>query len=439
MTRLFYATVWILVYLALTFAPLIFMMFSQGREGRGFWREFSVALGFLGLAMIGLQFMLTARFRPLVRPYGIDVVYHFHRQISQVGFFLIIAHVVILIVISPFVQENMLNLSQAPARMQYGVAAVVFLMLVIFLSVRRLGLGLKYESWRLTHSIFATIAVVLAMLHVLGVGYYIDTPAQRGLWITLGAIWIGTLLYIRVVKPLLMLRQPYTIEEVREERGETYTVVFKPEGHKGFQFRPGQFAWLTVWNTPFSVQEHPFSLSSSSMKPGRLEMAIKELGDFTSTVKDLKPGTRAYLDGPYGMFSVDYIQAPGYVFLGGGVGITPIMSNLRTLADRRDQRPLYLFYGNRDLESATFREEIEELQSQLNLKVVYVLEKPHDGWEGETGFITPDLLSRYLPADRMELVYMVCGPVLMLDAVENALDTLGIDPGKVLSENFNLV
>src|SRR5262249_56138601 len=76
--------------------------------------------------------------------------------------------------------------------------------------------------------------------------------------------WIGLLLYIRVIKPVYLLRRPYRIVSVRQERGDTLTLVMKPDGHGGFRFTPGQFAWLTVGRTPFRIAGHPFSFSSSA-------------------------------------------------------------------------------------------------------------------------------------------------------------------------------
>jgi predicted ferric reductase len=147
----------------------------------------------------------------------------------------------------------------------------------------------------------------------------------------------------------------------------------------GFRFEPGQFAWITVGKSPFAITRHPFSISSSAEKTGRVAMSIKAAGDFTRKIGRLQPGAAAYLDGPYGAFTVDRHNGPGFVFIGAGVGITPLMSMLRTMADRRDPRPCYLFFGNREWEGVAFREEIEELESRLNLEVVHVLSRPPEG------------------------------------------------------------
>lgn len=89
-----------------------------------------------------------------------------------------------------------------------------------------------------------------------------------------------------------------------------------------------------------------------------MEIAIKALGDFTSTVHRLSPGTAVYLDGPHGVFSMDRDEGPGFGFIAGGVGITGLISMLRTMADRGDVRPAVLVYANGDWEGVVFREEL---------------------------------------------------------------------------------
>jgi len=92
---------WIGFYLALALTPLFALLAGPEIPGRGFWREFSVALGFAGLSMMGLQFFLTGRFRGITSPYGIDVVYYFHRAISLVAFIFLFLHPAILVLSAP--------------------------------------------------------------------------------------------------------------------------------------------------------------------------------------------------------------------------------------------------------------------------------------------------------------------------------------------------
>ncbi len=443
LNRIFQGIFWVLVYLFLTLLPVLVMFLPPRPPGREFIREFSVALGFVGLAMMALQFALTARFKTIKAPYGADVVYHFHRQISILAFVLILVHPILLFIpqIHPVSILNIFS-PDTPWRARFAVTSLLALSGLIVMALWRKPLKIEYTRWRIWHGMLATAAVAFAMLHVLGVNWYINEPWKRLLWAGYSIFFVGLLFYTRVWKPWQLLRTPYRVREVKAERGGSWSLVLEPDGHAGLQFHPGQFAWITAFNSPFKDAEHPFSFSSAPASDGSVRFTIKELGDFTQRIKELKPGDKVYVDGPYGAFSIDrHPDAKEFVFIAGGVGITPMVSMLHTLAQRNDQRPLLLIYGGRDLESLTLIEEIEELKNRLNLRVVYVLEKPPAGWEGETGYITRKVLERWLPPERRKdrTEIFVCGPLPMMNSVEDSLTKMGFFSGDVHSERFDLV
>jgi predicted ferric reductase len=429
---------WSGVYLVLVAVPLVVLLAGTPPASRGFWRELSAALGYAGMAMVGIQFALTARFRRATAPFGVDVIYYFHRNISLMAAGIIIAHVAILFAIDPRTRA-LLNVAAAPWRARAAMAAAAALAVLIAASLFRKRLGIGYEAWRRWHGALAVLAVLCALIHIELVSHYIEAPAKRVLWTVYSACWLGLLVHVRLLRPWSQLRHPYVVDSLRPERGSAWTVTVRPDGHDGFRFVPGQFAWLTAWVSPFAVEEHPFSFSSSAEQAGRMSFTIKELGDFTRRVRDLVPGQAVYLDGPYGAFSPDRHPAPGYVLIAGGVGITPMMSILRTFADRSDRRPIVLFYANKTWEDVIFREEIDALQQRLPLTVFHVLERPPEGWSGERGFVTRELLDRRLPAERRDLEHFICGPDPMRVAVERALYGLGVPLGRVHAERFNLV
>jgi predicted ferric reductase len=430
--------VWVIVYLLFVLAPLFALLAGSWPPARGFWTEFSVALGYAGLAMMGLQFGLTARFRYVTDPWGEDVIYHFHRQISLIAVGLVVAHALIQFVVQPELFAP-LSLFEAPWGARFAVLSICSLIVLVITALWRAKLRIGYETWHVSHIVLAVVAVTGGLLHMVGWGFYLTDPWKRGLWIGLTMFWIGLLFYVRIVKPLFMLRRPYRITEVRKERGDTTTLVMQPDGHPGFRFRPGQFGWLTVWGSPFKITGHPFSFSSSAAATdGCVEMSIRNLGDFTSKVHKVPVGQRVYLDGPYGAFTIGN-PADMHVLIAGGVGITPMMSMIRTLADRGDERPVILLYGSKDWESITFREELEALKERLNLKVVHVLQNPPAGWTGETGFINAEMFKRHLPPPYADHEYFICGPAVMMDAIEKALGEMNVPMSKYHSERYSFV
>jgi NAD(P)H-flavin reductase len=188
----------------------------------------------------------------------------------------------------------------------------------------------------------------------------------------------------------------------------------------------------------FSLTLHPFSFSSSAERD-EVEIAVKALGDFSSRVHELEPGTTVYVDGPHGVFSMDQDEGPGFGFIAGGVGITGLISMLRTMADRDDLRPAVLVYANRDWEGVAFRDELERLEGRPNISVVHVLEQPPADWTGESGYVSPELLSRHLPRGYRRFQFFICGPEPMMDAAETALVELGVPAERVHTERFDMV
>jgi predicted ferric reductase len=112
---------------------------------------------------------------------------------------------------------------------------------------------------------------------------------------------------------------------------------------------------------------------------------------------------------------------------------------IRTLADRGDARPVILLYGSKDWESITFREELEALKARLNLTIVHVLANPPVSWTGEQGFITAEVFKRHLPPAYADHEYFICGPDVMMDAIENALGELNVPVPKYHSERYSFV
>ena len=433
------ATFWIGLYLLVLLTPLAVVLLADAPPGRSFVVDFSVALGFVGLALMGLEFALCARFKAASAPFGMDAIVQFHRQISYVALVLILAHPILLFFENSKTIDS-LNVFDSPARSRLSVLAVVALLLLIATSIWRVRLHISYEAWQIMHSILAVVAVVAALLHAILVGYYLNTDWKVGLWVVYSAALVWLLVWVRFIKPFKRLRHPWRVVRVQAEPDSTWTLVVAPEGHPGFTFMPGQYAWITVNRSPFAITNHPFSFSSSSERaPGELMLSIKARGDFTSTIKDVPAGARVYVDGPHGVLSCDRYQGPGYVFIGGRVGVTPLLSMLRTLADRKDRRPCSLILASADYDSIAFRTDIEELEQQLDLTVTHVLSHPPDGWTGETGHVNADTLTRHLPDAFERYQYFVCGTADFMTEMEHSLVAVGVPFVNVHTERFDMV
>lgn len=442
-TRVLLGAALVAAYTAICLAPLAVVSIGYPAPRRPFLVELSVALGYVGLAMMTLQFTLVSRIRWLAAPFGIDILHRFHREVSFAALAFIFAHPLLLLAEDARSYLPLLDPWTAPWRARLAVGSLAALILVVALSVWRRRLRLPYEVWKVTHGGLSTAVIVLGLSHMVGVNRFTSGAGGRAVVVLVLLAVAGVLVWSRIVAPRVHLFRPWRVVDVIRERGRAVTLVVRPDGHPGWSFMPGQFAWLTVGGSPFQVtRQHPFSFSSpADVEPGgRVAVTIKELGDWTRRVGSVQPGQRIYLDGPHGSFSIDRRQAPGYVFVAGGVGITPIFSMISTMCLRDDTRPAILFYANAEWENITFRDQLEELRLYMpNLRVVHVLQSPPPGWAGERGRVTAELLARHLPRQYRSFECFVCGPESMMDSVEQALLSLGVPGYRITSERFNMV
>ena len=438
---------WASVYLVITLVPLGVILVGPVAPGRGlfapdrgFWVEFAVALGFIGLAMLGLQSILTARYPRMSATFGQDTLLQFHQQAGILAFAFILAHPAILLLSKPgylsFLDPR-IDLSRA---VELGFVVVALPVLIVS-SLWRQRLRLPYEWWRLGHGALAVMILAVGMVHVFRVHYYLGDPWNQLLWTAIVAGSMASVAYVRLIKPLALRRRPYRVVSIEPEALDVWTVSLQPETRRTIRFRAGQFAFLILDAGPFSLQQHPFSIASSARSGSRLDFTIKELGDLTDAIGLTKVGTRAYVDGPYGALTLPDGPSAGLMLIAGGIGITPIMSMLRTLHDEGHLGPLVLIYANGRQEDIAFSAELQLMAADddFDMRLVHVLAQPPADWRGETGFVTAELIARYVPSqapDRWR--YVLCGPPPMMESVERSLLDMGIPSNRIESERFDI-
>ena len=407
-----------IIFFVLLFLPAIAMLISW--IPRDIIVNVSVLLGFLGLALAGLQLIPIAKLNWLADALDMDKVYSTHHLISILAIVLVLLHPIILL--------NTSKVFRAGFALNSGWIGLAGLILIGLTSglLKRLNLG--YVPWLGLHNLLTAIILVFGLWHMFRVNYYMEIPLVRWVWIVEIIAMALIILYIRVIHPFMVGRKPFKVESVEAEPNGVYSLNLLPDGHAGVPFKAGQIAWISTGKSPWVLSRNPFSYAGSDVAPGgRVRFAIKELGDFTSTIKNLKPGDRVYVDGPYGYFHLhmeDMME--GFVLLAGGIGVAPVMSIMNTLADTNDKRPVYVFYGDYNEDTALYQDEFAAAAEKINLKYFTVLEKPlHEGYP-YPGYITSDLMTSVLPENYKDLFYFVCGPAPMLRAMERNFVKLGI-------------
>ncbi len=433
-----YRPVWFALYAALVGLPLVLAWLTDPLEPpRPVLVDVGVGVGFVGLTLLLIQFALVSRLRPVSRPFGTDVLMQWHRGMGIASLVFVVAHPVL-----AGASWQAWNPLSGPAAMQAGALALWATVVIVITSTARKRVRLSYESWQVIHLVAACVITVAALWHVFAIGLYSGAPAVRWLLVAYAAVFAVLVGRYRLVRPVELARRPWRIAANDDIGGSVRLVAVRPDGHAGFSFEPGQFAWLMTGSTPMFSAQHPLSIASSAVPDdGRtLEFAIKALGDWSAgTVPALEPGRRVWVDGPYGGFTPDPTSPAPLVLIAGGIGIAPARSILRTMKDRRDRRPVRLFYAASDWSRVVFRAELDTLADALALDVCYVFERPGPEWTGERGFITADVLTRHIGAGIAGCEYFVCGPIPMIDSLERILTGLRVPGARIHTERFQMV
>ncbi|GAB3067727.1 ferredoxin reductase family protein [Pedococcus soli] len=432
-------TLWLLVIAAALAVPWWILLTVQQAEEQGSWRVLSLATALAATSLLAAAFVLPSRLRALTSHLGVERLLRQHRALALVAVALVAAHVVFVLAHS---DEGLgvFDLRTAPPRVWAASVATIALLAMVGLAISRRSRSPRYEGWRLVHVLLANTVVLATTLHVVWLQDLTRHDLGRIWFEGLGTLMLAVIVYRWVWRPMRARRNAYVVDQVVDGPGAT-SVVLHASGHTGVPFRPGQFAWLKIGASPFVFEEHPFTIASAATEPWRKEFAIKPLGDFTEILAGLRPGRRVYLDGPHGSFTLDGLRSSAFVFIAGGVAVTPMLSMLRTLADRGDRRRAVLIVAGRTADDLLHRADHEHLDARLDLHVVEILEEPPQDWRGEVGWLTEAVLHAAIPQQRVpgRVDFFICGPAPMVAATVRILDDLGVASRRVHTELFDVV
>ncbi len=431
----------ILAYLAIVLAPLVLAAVFRRGTGDPFLSELGKALALVAYAILAMQFVVSARLKWVERPFGLDMVFRFHKAMAVVAAWFLIAHPVLLAVGGA--GPGLLASFDLPWYILVGKVALLILVLMALVATFRAAIRLDFEKWRLGHNSAAAIILVLGSLHAWYAADDVRLFPMQFAWIGILALAAAAYVHHRFLAPAEARRNAYEVAEVAPETHNVWTLRLEPPAeYRAEQHWPGQFHFLTLYRSPgLPVEEHPFTISSAPSEAASLSFTIKESGDFTSTIPQTQPGDRAALRGPYGRFS--YVLQPevdDLVFIAGGIGVTPFISMLRHMRSAAADKRVLLIYGNRAERDIAFREELAEMEAgdHPRLTVVHILSEPEEGWQGETGLVDRSHLERSCAPDLAGKAFYVCGPPPMSEGVLRALRHLGVPASRLHHEHFAL-
>ena len=289
---------WLVLYALALAGPFVLIEIRDNAEPRPFIYELGSALGIAALSLLALQLVLPARL-PLLSALGAEVAVRLHRRLADIMLAVVAAHVAAVMVADP-TRLQLLGFFGEPWRAQAAIGSVVALAVLLATSFIRRRVRLSYVRWRAIHLLLGALALVLAVVHTVGVGRYLVTGPAEWALVSLTVAGLGALVVMRSRHLRRGSIRPYVVERVVAETGGAVTLALRADGHAGQRFIPGQFAWLKLADQRVSLAEHPFSYASSAESPSRPSFTMKIQRVSALAPRSSRPEPASWWMGPTG-------------------------------------------------------------------------------------------------------------------------------------------
>ena len=400
--------------------------------------------GLIASDLLLIQVLLMARLPFVERSYGQDELARRHRLVGFTSFNLLWAHIVLITLgyaasTSLGLWGSIVDFVLNYPGMLLALAGTAALCMVVATSVRKARARLRYESWHLIH-LYAYLGAGLALPHQLWTGLdFIGNRAATVYWWGLYAAAVASVLAFRVILPLVRTaRHRLVVSEVIDEGQGVTSVVVTGRRLDLLGVRAGQFLQWRFLGAPGWTRSHPYSVSAAP-DGHRLRITAAHLGDGSSALASLRPGSRVAVEGPYGRLHAGVRTRRKVLLMASGIGVTP----MRALLEELSQQPgdVTLIHRVRDPGSALFAEELAELAQQRGATALTVPGprlRTRPSWLPESAAHLSDVEAlRHLVPDVAERDVFVCGSPQWMDHVVAAAERAGVPREHLHVERFS--
>lgn len=410
--------------------PSLFIQWNEPTPGLQIIKLVAKVGSLVGAMILIWQFLLG--FRGVLAWFVPDLLWliSLHKKLGAYGTLLILLHPVFIgIYYKLKFGINVYSFQIDTLLEKYILWGMVALGLIAFIVITSVFFRPHMQEWiwYYTHlSSYLVLPVVL--IHGYRIGMTIANTPLGILWqVLMGGV---LLLYVfRVLFRLGLTNRKYTVVQTVSVADQTTEISLKPV-HDEITPRIGQFIFF---HKDILNGARPYTVSDYHKATGQLAVTIKALGKTSKKHQQVNPGERIILDGPYGVFTWEALTTHRpVVMIAGGIGITPFRRLYHRLAEESDRKS-FLFYGNTDSRNIAYREELKPLD---HLNVVHVISDEPE-YPGEKGYITTELLSRYLEADLNQYEFFLCGPPIMITKLEHELRNQRVPDRQIHHELFS--
>ncbi len=391
--------------------------------------------GLIGMTLFALSFLMTTRMKIIEDWFGgLDKVYKAHHLMGVLAFVLVLFHPLLLVI--KFVPSQLYLaavylLPSSSWPVNFGIVALLSMILLIVLTIFA---HMTYQKWKVSHK-FMGLVFIIACFHVFLVTTDITFyPILK--YYMLGISFLGLAAFsYTLIKPVLHTSLLYEVSKVNTQYPQLTLISLKPKGNS-LQFKAGQFVFIKIRGSNLPKEQHPFTIASSPSEK-EITLAIKSLGDYTSQLKNLQPGTPVEIEGPYGQFDYLTWKRP-QLWIAGGIGITPFLSMASYAAGTGQlPGPITLFYCTKNREESVFLQKLEQISQKLGqekFKVVLHCSQ-------ENGYLNTEFLGQQMNGQGQHIQDMdilLCGPPAMMEGLAKSFEKKGIKKGQIHYEEFNI-
>ncbi len=388
-------------------------------------------LGYIGLGLLISMYMLGTRSVTGLFYEDLPATLRLHSWLGKYGVVLVFAHPILH---AYYYGENLLLYSWLPNissefERHVTLGRISFwLLLIVWVTSALIRGRIKYRPWKYIHYLaYATLP--LALLHVPEVGH---SYKQRGIlfyWMLFVVLFVVVTL-LRVRHLFGFGKATYKVVSQQKIADNIFMIRLRPNERK-LTAEIGQYVYL---QRSLIGEEHPFSIIDINSETGDMLLAYKVFGSYTKKLASVEPGEIMYIDGPYGNFTRQIVTPDDRtVFIAGGIGITPFMGHIL-----KPSSAAWLFYANQNQSSAALRNIAKESLGSHYIDI-FSRQQPTEPVAANTeyGYISADMISRYLDKPLGSYNYYICGPKLMMQAMRKSLTNRGVDSHNIHIEDFS--
>lgn len=421
--------------LGLLFLPILFWLNATSPIPR--FSNFAVSMvnigqvaGLVGMAAFAVSLILSARLHFLEKYFnGLNIIYKRHNELGQISFILLLFHPLFLLpkyAGNSIYQAYIFLTPAANWAKNWGWFSLAIMIVLIILT---LYLKPRYNIWKETHK-FMGLVFLLAVFHL----WLIPSDTSRDMMLRaymllISGAGLAAFIYKTILGNLLIKRYAYIVADVRRLDRTLVEIIMKPEGER-MKFISGQFIFIGFFDKNIGTETHPFSISSGE-DDEFLSVTVKNLGDYTAALSNLTIGSRALVEGPFGLFSYKNTAHKNQVWIAGGIGITPFLSMVKSLKAEENYN-IDLYYCTKNKEDAVFMDMLKNKSAFLNnaLKVTGF-------YSEERGYYINAEVVRDNSGPLENKDIFICAPPAMIQTLREQFEGMNIDKKSIHSEEFN--